>query len=320
MPEERREVLGGEPRRAPRAWVTWLGVATLAVAAVVAVSRGGDSAPPVPPPRSPTPSAPPVLTGPPWGFVPPVRTDGHGRTSVHLIFPDGSTAEMSYSTGLDLARLGVSPHTSGWLGAPGGECCHRAVIAPPVGDAWFATGGPPAGHLDGADGGQVAVVPPPVAGPLSPYLVFTFGRWRVGVQSDRTDRMDLEQRQGWAGNLTARVVAGGFLVLRGRGPLRLGTPPDERAPESWPPHGGPQLRFGRGFMAEYGIGSYDDPVLLFEPVTHCRNSMVIAGLLTAFRDSVCKGSSMRVWVGGDDGFIRRALPDIRVWNVRPPPG
>jgi hypothetical protein len=70
-------------------------------------------------------------------------------------------------------------------------------------------------------------------------------------------------------------------------------------------------------MAEYGIGGYDDPTLVFEPVTHCQKSAAIAGYLElAVRDSACKGSSMRVWAGGDEGFVRRVLPDIRVWNVR----
>jgi hypothetical protein len=302
--------------------VTWLGVAVLAIAAVIAVWRD-DAAPSPPPPLPPTPSppAPALRTGPPWGLVPPARTVAGDRTAVHLVFPDGSTAEMSYSTGMGLMWLGVRPHTSGSLTGPGGEeeCCLRPVYAPPPGGGWFATGGPPIGRLGGVDGGRVTVVPPAGAGPQSDYLVFDFDRWRVGVETDREDRMDAAQRRSWAGNLRGRVTAGGFLVLRGQGPLRLAVPPDESVPSRLapPPHEGPQLRFGRGFTARYGIGSFDDPSVIFEPVTHCQGKLVIAGYLeTAIRESVCKGGTMRVWAGGDDAFVQRVLPDIRVWNVR----
>jgi hypothetical protein len=301
--------------------VTWLGVSVLAVAAILAVRRG-DSAPSPPPPPSPAPapSAPALATGPPWGVVPPVRTED-GRTALHMVFPDGTTADMSYSSTLDLAGLGVRPHTSGWLTGPGGteECCLRPVYAPPPGGGWFATGGPPVGRLGGVDGGRVTVVPPAGAGPQTDYLVFDFDRWRVGVETDREDRMDAAQRRSWAGNLHGRVTTGGFLVLRGEGPLRLAVPPDESIPSRLapPPHEGPQLRFGRGFTARYGIGAFDDPSVIFEPVTHCQGSLVIAGYLeTAIRESACKSSTMRVWAGGDNAFVRRVLPDIRVWNVR----
>src|SRR4051794_31763091 len=107
MLEERREVLGSEPGRRPRTWVTWMGVAIVAIAVVI-VARQRDPAPsPLPPLPSATPSARPAVAGPPWGLLPPTRSEHGGRTALHLVFPDGSSAEMSYSTGLDLARLGV---------------------------------------------------------------------------------------------------------------------------------------------------------------------------------------------------------------------
>lgn len=281
---------------------------------------------------TPSPSGPPAVAGPPWGLVPPGRGEG-GRTSLHLIFPDGSTADVSYPAELKLAELGVRPHASAYLAGAGtgnengdgdlnADCCLRPVFAPPPGPAWFAGGGPSTGELPGGGDARVSVVPPPAGGPMSPYLVFTFGRWTVGVQTRRGDRMGAVREEAWAANLRGSVTAEGFLVLRGTGPLRFVPPPDER-PRSqtatlWRPHSGPQLRFGRGMMPGHTIGSYADRVVIFEPVSHCRESWALAGYLeVAASDTSCKGSSMRVWAAGDTGFVRAVRRDVQVENVRP---
>jgi hypothetical protein len=327
MPDERREVLGADRTRAPRAWVTLLGVAVVAAAAVVTMVRGHEG--PAPSPRRPSPSMsrPPAVTGPPWGLVPAAHGEG-GRTSLRLVFPDGSTAEMSYPAALRLAELGVRPHAAAYLAGGAGtgaeyeDCCFRPVFAPPVGAAWFARGGPSTGELPGADGAWVSVVPPPSGGPVSPYLVFTFGSWHVGVQTRRDDGMGAVREESWAANLHGSITAEGFLVLRGTGPLRLTMPPDERprsrgGATSGRPHGGPQLRFGRGMMPGYTIGSYEDRVVILEPVSHCRESAEASGYLeVAIADSSCKGSSMRVWAAGDREFVQAVLRDVRIWNIR----
>jgi hypothetical protein len=156
--------LSAGPDRPRRSWPTWVCLVALLGAALFAVThRHRTPAAPQVPGRSvaATPLAAPHL------FVPPRRTT-RGRTTVHVTFPEGSTADIGYPASLHLAEMGVRPFVTGRLANESGDCCFRELVVPPQGEAWFARGGPRIRRLDGADGGHVGLYPAPTGGPESP--------------------------------------------------------------------------------------------------------------------------------------------------------
>lgn len=248
-------------------------------------------------------------------FVPPLRT-ARGRTSVHVTFPDGSTADVSYPAGLRLAEMGVRPYGSGWLGGRRDGCCFRELVVPPEGESWFARSGPRLRRLPGADGGNVGLYPASDDNFLTPFLVFSFGPWRLGVAVYGSDQMVFDQEAEWARSLHGRVTSDGFLVLRATGRLHLEPPGD--LDMTGDTDAGPQLWFGQAYSTWYDSS---DPtksprIVVLTPTPHCAEEPVRPPRSVAVGLSACKGAHMRVWAGGDRSFATRVTRELTVTNVR----
>lgn len=164
------------------------------------------------------PSARPAATGK-GGFIPPTRQEG-GVTVLPLVFPDGTTAELRYPPGLDLAGLGVWPRTSGALEDDPGTGRDLLIVH---GDAAGLTAGTaPVACYQGVDRSQVELWRSQDPG-VRFRLVFRFGAWTVALWDGNAGRLlDHLDRAGWARSLVGRETGKGWLLLRGRRPLRLG--------------------------------------------------------------------------------------------------
>jgi hypothetical protein len=168
------------------------------------------------------PSARSVARGKPR-FAPPTRREGDAVV-MPVVFPDGTTAELRYPPELDLARLGVSARTSGVLADDPDTGRGVEII---YGDADGLTAGKaPVACYRGTDGGQVELWPTPDP-ELRFWLLFRFGAWTVAVWDGNAGRLlGHQDRARWARSLVGRETGHGWLVLRGRRPLRLGADHD----------------------------------------------------------------------------------------------
>jgi hypothetical protein len=156
-------------------------------------------------------------------FNPPTRRDSE-VVVLPVVFPDGSTAELRYPPELDLARSGVWPRTSGAIGkdaATGRDLL--IVFGNPVG---LTAGTAPVACYQGAGRGQVELWrshDPEVRF----WLLFRFGAWTVAIWDGNAGRLlGHQDRAVWARSLVGRQTEGGWLVLGGRRPLRLGAEHD----------------------------------------------------------------------------------------------
>jgi hypothetical protein len=137
-----------------------------------------------------------------------------------VVFPDGSTAELRSPPELDLASLGVWPRTSGMLGKDATTGRDLLIL---YGNAKGLTAGKaPVACYQGADRNQVELrrsQDPQVRF----WLLFRFGAWTVALWDGNAGRlMSHQDRALWARSLVGRETEGGWLVLRGKRPLRLG--------------------------------------------------------------------------------------------------
>ena len=176
------------------------------------------------------PSVQPEVTGKPR-FTPPTRRAGDTAV-LPVVFPDGSTAELRAPPELDLASLGVWPRTSGVLGRDAATGRDLLIV---YGNAEGLTAGKaPVACYQGAGRSQVELVhsqDPDVRF----WLLFRFGAWTVALWDGNAGRlMGHQDRAVWARSLVGREAEGGWLVLRGKRPLRLGAEHD----------GDVQLQFG----------------------------------------------------------------------------
>jgi hypothetical protein len=140
------------------------------------------------------------------------------------VFPDGSTAELRAPPQLDLAGLGVWARTSGVLGEDAATGRELLVV---YGNAEGLTAGrAPVACYQGADRRQVELrqsQDPEVRF----WLLFRFGAWTVAIWDGNAGRlMGHQDRAVWARSLVGRETQGGWLVLGGRRPLRLGAEHD----------------------------------------------------------------------------------------------
>jgi hypothetical protein len=164
------------------------------------------------------PSVQPEATGEPR-FTPPTRREGD-TMALPVVFPDGSTAELRAPRELDLASLGVWARTSGVLGK---DAATGRDLRIAYGNAEGLTAGEaPVACYQGADRSQVELwrsQDPEVRF----WLLFRFGAWTVAIWDGNAGRlMGHQDRALWARSLVGRETEGGWLVLRGRRPLRLG--------------------------------------------------------------------------------------------------
>jgi hypothetical protein len=168
------------------------------------------------------PSVQPEVTGKPR-FIPPIRREGD-TVVLPVVFPDGSTAELRSPLGLDLASLGVWPRISGVLGKEAATGRDLRIV---YGNAKGLTAGKaPLACYQGADRNQVELMhsqDPEVRF----WLLFRFGAWTVALWDGNAGRlMGHQDRAMWARSVVGRETEGGWLVLRGRRPLRLGAEHD----------------------------------------------------------------------------------------------
>lgn len=141
-----------------------------------------------------------------------------------VVFPDGSTAELRSPPELDLASVGVWPRTSGALGKDAATGRDLLIV---YGNAEGLTAGTaPVACYQGADRGQVELwqARDPEVGF---WLLFRFGAWTVALWDGNAGRlMGHQDRAVWARSLVGRQTKGGWLVLSGKRPLRLGAEHD----------------------------------------------------------------------------------------------
>jgi hypothetical protein len=212
------------------------------------------------------PSVQPEVTGEPR-FTPPSRRAVE-VVVLPVVFPDGSTAELRYPPELDLARSGVWPRTSGALGNDAST--GRGLLIIYGNPAGLTAGKAPVACYQGADRGQVELwrsQDPEVRF----WLLFRFGGWTVALWDGNEDRlMGHQDRAVWARSLVGRETEGGWLVLRGKRPLRLGAEHEgdvqlqlgdlsPRAVLLWPvqcrPRRRPDTRLIGGHAVDLDVGS-----------------------------------------------------------------
>jgi hypothetical protein len=167
-------------------------------------------------------SAGPAATGN-ARFIPPTRRAGEVAV-LPLVFPDGTTAELRYPPSLDLARLGVWPGTSGALENDPGS--GRDLMAVHGDAAGLKAGTAPVACYRGAGGAQVELWRSQDPD-IRYWLLFRFGAWTVALWDGNAGRrMSHLDRAAWARSLVGRQTGSGWLLLRGRRPLRLGADHD----------------------------------------------------------------------------------------------
>ena len=218
-----------------------------------------------------------------------------------LVFPDGTTAELRYPRALDLAGLGVWPRTSGALGND--PATGRNLLIGYGDPEELTAGTAPVACYQGADRGQVELWRSPDP-EVRFRLLFRFGAWTVALWDGNADRlMEHRDRAAWARSLVGRETATGWLVLRGRRPLRLGAEHE----------GDVQLQ----------LGDLSPRAVLLWPV-RCepRRPDLDAGR-SWFASYCLPNAPMRIHVHDSDGaFGRAVVQGLQVRNVRHafPPG
>jgi len=247
------------------------GLLAVLLLAGAACGPGGGGGPSPPPSHAEgtipcRPSVQPEVTGEPR-FTPPTRREGE-VVVLPVVFPDGSTAELRYPPELDLARSGVWPRTSGALGKD--PSTGRGLLIVYGNPEGLRAGKAPVACYQGVDRGQVELwrsKDPEVRF----WLRFRFGGWTVALWDGNEDRlMGHQDRAVWARSLVGRETQGGWLVLRGRRPLRLGAEHEgdvqlqlgdlsPRAVLLWPvqckPRRGPDTTLIGGHAVDLDVGS-----------------------------------------------------------------
>jgi hypothetical protein len=156
-------------------------------------------------------------------FTPPARRDGE-VVVLPVVFPDGTTAELRYPPELDLVGLGVWLRTSGVLGKE--SSTGRGLLIVHGNGEGLTAGTAPVACYQGADGGQVELWQTRDL-EVRFWLLFRFGAWTVAMWDGNAGRlMGHQDRAVWARSLVGRETQGGWLVLRGKHPLRLGAEHD----------------------------------------------------------------------------------------------
>lgn len=139
------------------------------------------------------------------GFPLPHQTEAARDGSLDIVFPDGTTARLSYPPGLDISDLRAFPRPAG---GPEG-----AMIRPLIfyGGVPFTLEGP-VRCIETDEGEQVPVWD----SKQGELIVLEFWRWHV-ILLDRQADLEL-----WADSLRGEVTEDGWLILRGNDSLRIG--------------------------------------------------------------------------------------------------
>ncbi|WP_214110218.1 hypothetical protein [Acrocarpospora catenulata] len=282
------DVIEQRPSRRRR----WIGVAVLLLAVAVPVGSMLFSESPAPPPPAPSPTfepAPALSTFlPKPNVVHPAETGGKTRT-IHVTFPDGSRARVSYPQELDLAGLGLRPYASVVLGT-----AFRELVAPYQGAAEVAAGGPMIREL--AEG---VTLWPRQVGSGGQVMLYAFGDWQITLR-DQPDPLSYEDRRTLAHGLHGTVTKDGFLTYTADEPVRLMAAGQVLAGQPV----GPQLWFGGG----------TGPLLVLAPSPSCDSvgqAVPLILLRTGAFGTRCRDGFM-IAASGRQSFVDRAVEGIRI--------
>ncbi|MFI6919487.1 hypothetical protein ACIBIZ_05990 [Nonomuraea spiralis] len=277
--------------RGRRRWIGLAVVLTLLVIPAVSLllSRDPGSGLPAPSSTAPIRSLTRIDNGP-HALRVPARTKGHDEI-IDVVFPDGRRAEVRYPADLDLNELGVRPFQGAWIDGQ-----FRRLGVPYNGVAEVTGGGRPIRSY----GPDVTLWPrQPGSGGEGQTLLFVFGQWRM-VMQDPGQGLTFDQRMALARELHGRTTKDGFLVLSGKGSVRLAGP---GATAQGDPVG-PQLWFGGGVRE----------VVALVPIPDCARKARLPSVIAGRGypgEWTCQGD-VEIAVAGSTDFRKRALAGIRV--------
>lgn len=242
--------------------------------------------------------------GDPQSFIPGTHKE-RSRVVMPVSFPDGSTAEIVYSAGLDIAAMGAQPYSSGGLS----NCCESDFFI--LFDSVPKTelgGDVPLKVYRGVDGAPVEYwrVGAPGHDPqIDRWLIFRFGRWNVFIH-DTKGSMTQDQLAAWARLLRGEETGGGFLRLSAEPPLRL-----REAGQ----HAGPELLFSnRRKLVIFFVGECQPDPKEDGKVVAIGGKMGPEADWFASRCFVDR--SMRLHVQSEDkSFARRVIESVEVRKV-----
>ncbi len=187
-------------------------------------------------------------------FVPPTTTQG-STTTLPLVFPDGSRADLTYSADLLLAERGIAPNLlihldqgarCGWDGIIGYNTL-RDVVYEGDGPTFSVEG--ESSHVEIWAGAK---------GYLPQYLVIREGSWEVTVPCPSSDLVE-DEASTWADTLRLSTSPEGYLVVKATAPLVI------EGPEAGASFSGPELYFLGGEPSVEGATG----ILSIGVATHC---------------------------------------------------
>ncbi|MFC9971507.1 hypothetical protein ACFVH6_11505 [Spirillospora sp. NPDC127200] len=267
-------------------------------------AAGERAAPPVRPAVPPSPTTVRPDKGP-ARFVPPADSTG-GRTSLQLVLPDGTVAELSHPRGQRIAELGFEPRVR--LLAPfDDQCCQAATRL---------TGSPRLLRtLPGADGKPVEIwrgVAPFTADSEEPEngqaLFARFGRWYLFIADQEPVGQDSRWRElgAFVRALDVHETAQGYLVVRGSRPVRFEAA-GAAGDAEWT---GPEL-------ASFPTDERRPRRLRVARVKGCPPNGPIPGSVSLPGWQLCKdGVAVRISSGDDDqDWVRRVRDGLRIERV-----
>lgn len=290
MSEQFDVIESGE--RGRRRWIGLLIVLGLLAVPVISLlaSREPGAVPKPTPTPSPVPSMVVTISGAPNLLYPKPVVKGR-QARLDVVFPDGRAAEVRYPADLRLEELGLRPFRGVWVAG------HYLLLVPPSdGEIDISKGGTPIRKLSS----NVTLWPHQPGFPSDgQVLLYSFGRWKVAMY-DRPEGLEFDQRIAAAGDLRGRVVPGGFLVLSGKGIVRLAALGETARGDPV----GPQLWFG---------GDGGDMLTLI-PTPDCRHNAKLPSVIDGRgrpATFVCRGD-VQVAASGDRDFVQRAIAGVRI--------
>ncbi|MFI6597814.1 hypothetical protein ACIBHX_16270 [Nonomuraea sp. NPDC050536] len=278
--------------RGRRRWIGLLVVLGLLAVPIIGLlaSREPGAVPKPTPTPNPVPSMVVTISGASNVLHPKPVVTGP-QASMRVVFPDGRTAEVRYPADVGLEKLGLRPFRGVWVAGQ-----YLELVAPYEGEVEISKGGMPIRKLTS----NVTLWPHQPGFPSDgEVLLYTFGRWKMALY-DQPEGLEFDQRIAAAGDLRGRVASGGFLVLSGKGIVRMAAPGENARGDPV----GPQLWFG---------GDGGDMLALI-PTPDCRHKArmpsVVDGQGRPAR-FVCRGD-VQVAASGDSDFVQRAIAGVRI--------
>jgi hypothetical protein len=249
-------------------------------------------------------------------FRPEVQRQGE-EIVLPVVFPDGTTAELTYPEELGLHRLDIQPAVE--LFIRGSKATHgrflRMGLAPPH-EAFL--GEPPVETYEGPLGSvEVRQASDPEEQLYELLMHFELGAWNIIVgDGNEGDFMGPDNRRVWAESLSGYESSGGWPVLEPRAPLSFARGP-----------GRPDIYFSScGRFIELRLGDCKD--LAGRPLAKRQYAQMVRGI-TVHRSDTRK-QSYASWCVQEEGvsiylderdsaLIDLAVANLRVQNVKPPP-